>query len=304
MNAPVLIVAKTRMKGLACIGGLRLDTYQGVRLLRADGSYPPGTTTYQVGQIWDIDFEQFNMLVPPHVEDILIFDQRLVGRQNDLHDFLGQHIKLWGGSPDSLFEHRLLATAGGSGYISRHQGLPSVSTGFWYCDHPLQRVSSSSGTRYFYPHASHVNNLAYVGYSPAIDVIPAGSIIRVSLARWWRPDDDPDMEERCYLQLSGWYIRESTTKNERDAANPKQRQNPSRDEELPNAVRRSNPPDAPMEYPRTEEAWTATEDSVVRQLVSIAENVDNICVLLQRHQHAVWARITKLGLKDEYLRHH
>ncbi len=59
-----------------------------------------------------------------------------------------------------------------------------------------------------------------------------------------------------------------------------------------------------MEYPRTEEAWTEMEDSVVRQLVAIAEDINNICVLLQRHRYAVWARITKLGLKNEYLRHH
>ena len=39
-----------------------------------------------------------------------------------------------------------------------------------------------------------------------IKVIPAGTLVRVSLARWWRPEDsEPNFEERCYLQLSGWY---------------------------------------------------------------------------------------------------
>jgi hypothetical protein len=45
--------------------------------------------------------------------------------------------------------------------------------------------------------------ITYVGFEPAIELITHGSLVRVSLARWWRPDDDS--EERCYLQLSGWY---------------------------------------------------------------------------------------------------
>jgi hypothetical protein len=28
--------------------------------------------------------------------------------------------------------------------------------------------------------------------------------MRISLARWWKPDDS-ELSERCYLQLSGWY---------------------------------------------------------------------------------------------------
>ena len=27
-----------------------------------------------------------------------------------------------------------------------------------------------------------------------------------SQVRWWRPEGSPEAEERCYLQLSGWYI--------------------------------------------------------------------------------------------------
>jgi len=34
--------------------------------------------------------------------------------------------------------------------------------------------------------------------------IPADTLLRVSLARWW--DNEGRHEERCYLQLSGWYV--------------------------------------------------------------------------------------------------
>ena len=37
-----------------------------------------------------------------------------------------------------------------------------------------------------------------------LPIIPKGKIIRLSLAKWWKPEDS-DIELRCYLQLSGWY---------------------------------------------------------------------------------------------------
>ncbi len=36
------------------------------------------------------------------------------------------------------------------------------------------------------------------------EIIPQGTLLRLSLAHWWTPED-ADTEERCYLQLSGWY---------------------------------------------------------------------------------------------------
>lgn len=47
-------------------------------------------------------------------------------------------------------------------------------------------------------------SIKYVGFAEPINKIPAGTLVRVSLARWWRPTETS--EERCYLQLSGWYV--------------------------------------------------------------------------------------------------
>ena len=47
--------------------------------------------------------------------------------------------------------------------------------------------------------------LVFKGYEPMIGVIPAGTICRISLSKWWKPKDI-DIEMRCYLQLSGWYL--------------------------------------------------------------------------------------------------
>ena len=41
-------------------------------------------------------------------------------------------------------------------------------------------------------------------------MIPAGTLVRVSLAHWWRPEDDHTGELRCYVQLSGWFLPRPT----------------------------------------------------------------------------------------------
>src|SRR5262249_30308746 len=48
--------------------------------------------------------------------------------------------------------------------------------------------------------------LTFVGFQEPLEVIPAGTLLRVSLAHWWRPKDKPEEELRCYVQLSGWFL--------------------------------------------------------------------------------------------------
>ncbi len=67
------------------------------------------------------------------------------------------------------------------------------------------RLSVDGGGSYYHHVAGYEDRrLKYVGAERAIPVIPAGTLIRVSLARWWAPEGS-EMEERCYVQLSGWY---------------------------------------------------------------------------------------------------
>jgi hypothetical protein len=47
--------------------------------------------------------------------------------------------------------------------------------------------------------------MPYVGLEDATaQEIPQGTLLRLSLANWWAPEDS-DYEERCYLQLSGGF---------------------------------------------------------------------------------------------------
>ncbi len=54
-----------------------------------------------------------------------------------------------------------------------------------------------------YRYGTDINTIPFVGLQEPIDEIPAGTLLRVSLARWWSPNENT--EERCYLQLSGYY---------------------------------------------------------------------------------------------------
>ena len=94
-------------------------------------------------------------------------------------------------------------TANGNGYISRAMGVPKYSTWFWIPDKDL--TLRDDGKHYDYPAPYFQKGMSYVGEPVAIPVIPAGTLVRLSLARWWRPPDVDDLEERCYLQLSGWF---------------------------------------------------------------------------------------------------
>jgi hypothetical protein len=290
MKVPVLIVAKTHMHELACVGGLRLDTNRNVRLLQADASYQPGDTDYEVGQHWELDIEQYRVTQPPHVESVLVFRRRLIGQQNNVHSFLIERVQPWHGSPDVLFDGCLRATPEGSGYIARGSTLPRSSTGFWIPDHSLQRVHSGRGLRYKYPQSAGIRFLPYVGYAPLIDTIPAGTLVRVSLARWWRPDKNPEIEERCYLQLSGWFPSNKPMRKIVHGGTVVQTL--------------GNTTDLRDVFPRDDEEWSDAEDTTLRQLVCMGEHIDMMVRLFQRQPDTIRNRMMLLQLVHEYQRYH
>ena len=49
--------------------------------------------------------------------------------------------------------------------------------------------------------------IPYVGLGDTPDIIPEDTLIRLSLglSHWWSKDGET--EERCYLQVSGFYLK-------------------------------------------------------------------------------------------------
>lgn len=206
MKETVLILSKTQMNNnQVCVGGLTLKGRY-VRLLDENGNNQPENTDFAPKQAWEIEFVERPNNVAPHVEDILVHSRTRKGRLKDkitIKDFIEKrNIPIWRGHPDELFNRLIQWTPSGSGYINRDGGVPGHSVGFWISDRDLRR-KDYKGIRYQYPSSSGWRSIKFKGLEEPVDIIPAGTLIRVSLARWHTFNDDE--QPKCWLQLSGWY---------------------------------------------------------------------------------------------------
>jgi hypothetical protein len=204
----VLIVAKTRMSSAACVSGLTRDTNRSIRLLGPNRSNQPRNTSFDVGQVWELEFHQSPQITPPHVEDVIVTREDYVGQQANLRTILMQRVQPWQGEPEHLFDE-LLVIDNTSSYISRSTGIPKNSTCYWLPNRPLTLTLRNEKPYYqikydIYNNYQGTLSIPYVGFADPIQQIPVKSLVRVSLARWWIPSGVN--EERCYLQLSGWYL--------------------------------------------------------------------------------------------------
>lgn len=203
----VLIVSKTRMAHHSCVGGILIQNGRFVRLLDVNGNNQPANSNLEIRDVWEIDFENRQNVVPPHVEDILVREfknKRQLKSNLTMLDVLKMlNIKYWEGRIDNIFDGYLNWTVNGSGYISKDL-IPEHSVGFWLTDKELTMYKEYEKIRYHYDEINDSRKITYVGFDEPVNIIPAGTLLRVSLARWWSPSDS-DVEERCYLQLSGWY---------------------------------------------------------------------------------------------------
>jgi len=205
----VLIVAKTRQGSGACIGGITFDG-RSVRLIAADAATNEHAgREYDVGDVWAVDAHPATDVIPPHVENIVVHRKRRMGPMTNPAPFIERHMPPRVGGPDALYEGLTQATPTGALYIAQASGVPPYSTTFWRPDQPLQLVHDGKRLRYRYPTPDGGRTLVFVGFQEPLDVMPAGTLVRVSLAHWWRPQTDETGELRCYVQLSGWFLSRS-----------------------------------------------------------------------------------------------
>ncbi len=203
----VLIVSKTRMHGEhVCVGGFDLGTGQNVRLLTAQGYNQSTTTAYQIGEIWNLTYRPRVGCEPPHVEDVLVTSSSRVGVQPNLTEFLRKNCPVVAGPLNNSFGGHLRYTGAGSAFISRSSEIPEGSVCFWETNEQLRRDDFDAKVRYAFRQGFAVRHISYVGFQDPLAEIPRGSLVRLSMARWWKPKDAPAEEpEKCYLQLSGYY---------------------------------------------------------------------------------------------------
>ena len=201
----VLIVAKTRMGGGACIGAIALDDGRSLRLIDAHvEAHRGGGMHYTVGEVWEIDAAPAVQTAPPHREDFIVQSSRRVGRMSNPAAFVAKQMPPATGGLEALFEGKLQRTAGGALFVAASSGLPGFSTCFWRPDRPLRRIETGYRIRYTYENERGEATLVFVGFQDPPAEIPAGTLVRISLTRPWRSADRPDDEPRCYAQVSGW----------------------------------------------------------------------------------------------------
>jgi hypothetical protein len=199
----VVITSKTRMSQGYCVGGYDVSDGKYIRLLTSDGKNQDYYTKFEVGQLWRLSYKDRLNITPPHVEDVLVTKQIYIRTIANLSDYILRRLTPYNGSITGLFDNKLGFTSNGGPYINRRNGLPTNSVGFWLIPEELNLVATDKG-RIRYKVKTQIYEMPYVGLIPAVDSIPAGSLVRVSLARWWSPNPE-ECEERCYVQLSGWY---------------------------------------------------------------------------------------------------
>lgn len=204
----VLIVAKTRMGGGACIGAIT-EKGESVRLIPFNvDPHDDANQEYEVGDVWEISAEPVTNLIPPHIENVVVYEKHRLGTANNSIDSIERFMPPENGHPFELYEGLLQSTENGALYIAKQNGIPSYSTTFWRPDQSLHRDTEGKRVRYRYPTENGGCTFTFVGFQEPPEVIPAGTLLRVSLAHWWQPADTPDVEERCYAQLSGWFFKE------------------------------------------------------------------------------------------------
>ena len=202
----VVIVAKTRMGGGACIGGITFDG-RSVRLIAHDAdSNDHFNMEYNVGDVWDVDCVPYENIIPPHTENVVVHSKRRLPAINNIETFILSHVPPRQGGIEVLYEGLAQAAATGTLYIAEGSGVPPYSTMFWQPDRPLLRNDDAKRIRYRYPTPDGGRSLTFVGFQEPVEEIPDGALLRVSLAHWWRPEDRPERELRCYVQLSGWFL--------------------------------------------------------------------------------------------------
>jgi len=222
----VLIVAKTRMGSGACIGAIT-EKGDSVRLIPFNADPHDGANKeYKVGEIWEVTGEPETSLIPPHNENFVVHKKSRLHTAKETRDLISAIELLMPpktGHPRMLYEGLLQNTKGGRLHIAKQSDIPPYSTTFWRTDQPLTLDIEKQRPRYRYPTEKGGCTFTFGGFQEPLETIPVDTLLRVSLAHWWRPEDKPELEERCYAQISGWFLEEER----------QEEQKPSGEEKLP-----------------------------------------------------------------------
>jgi ATP-dependent DNA helicase RecQ len=200
----VVIVARTRQGSATCLDGITLDG-RTLRLTEPSTPEDGEPLEFRIGDLWEVETEPSAEPAAPPGETRVLRGGRRLQDGIDPAAVAEQKAPPLEGGPEALFEGLAQVLPRGGLYIAERTGVPPFGAQFWRPDRPLRREGSGRRAHYVYPGDEGPRALSFVGFQDAVAEIPAGSLLRVSLAPWWRPEDRPDREPRCHLQISGWF---------------------------------------------------------------------------------------------------
>jgi ATP-dependent DNA helicase RecQ len=139
----------------------------------------------------------------PHIEDVLVSRGSHTGEVEKLEALLRRETRPWRGNPRLLFHGTVSGTPSGTAYVPKETPPPKCSTGYWIPGHDLERLSYDEKIRFLYLGDGPIDRFSWVGMEDPPESIPAGSLVRVSLARLYSSSSAP---AGYYVQISGVYF--------------------------------------------------------------------------------------------------
>lgn len=209
-EANTLVVSKTKMKNNhVCIGAIT-DSGKYLRLLYPDNSNMLENIDINIYDNLLIKYQKRKDIKLPHSEDINLYYAKKISTNNrPMLDILKKlNINIWKGNPTILFDNKLIWSNNywsSTAYIST-KNISNNSVGFWISDRDLYLNKD----RYEYVLDNITYSIKYVGIHEPQECIYKGTLIRISLARWWN-NNGAFEQDRCYLQLSEYYPAEKET---------------------------------------------------------------------------------------------
>jgi hypothetical protein len=192
-------------QGRVCVGGHDLDkNFRSLRLLTKGGMNIEEDAGIDVGEVWELDYEDHSEPDPPHVEDVLVSKGERVETlsPDEVRALILDNEAPWSGGPDALFDGTVAATPNGRVYVPGEGPLPDRSTGYWISDDDIVKHIAYGKARFLYVGSGELNGFTWAGMADSPSRIVAGTLVRVSLARWHDPASAP---AGYYTQISGVY---------------------------------------------------------------------------------------------------
>lgn len=206
----VLIVSRTKMQNdMVCVSGIDLENGTPIRLFNHNGYHESkDECPYNIREVWNINYCKIIIRPLPHSEDVKVLQRDFVEAlpASSMCDTIrNSGAIIYSGNIGNVFEGKIVKDGKGKLYIN-HDNVPQNSTCFWVADRQISR-NDFHGIKYCYSDGTNRwgYSIPFVGFENPLATIPSGTLLRLSLAHWWKPEDSED-EERCYLQLSGWYM--------------------------------------------------------------------------------------------------